>query len=327
MIDSNIYTYEDFSISVETNAANFMDFIENYTFFKLANKPLIQNVKLYFQESYDLAEFVKTIPDDASLLREVDAIIAGVRRYFIYEKNNEKWYYFENYGAIYVNFENNTIKSFYAAEVSTNEITPFIMFFVHPILRTIWKFNYNFVHAACLQIMGKNILITGVSGRGKSTATYALIKRGHIALTDETTLIKKVNDRYSVYTITNWLKIDKNAKKQLFSEHEGSFITCEDEYILKISDTNNNSITKANKIDHIFILEQTGKPQTSIQTVGALDVVSELFPTTINILNTERTEGIFTSLMELLQEVKLSRVYFGTDMMHFAQQIERELES
>jgi serine kinase of HPr protein (carbohydrate metabolism regulator) len=51
------------------------------------------------------------------------------------------------------------------------------------------------VHASCVAIDGRAVLITGLSGSGKSDLTLRLLDRGFALVSDDQTLVKKTGTR------------------------------------------------------------------------------------------------------------------------------------
>lgn len=51
------------------------------------------------------------------------------------------------------------------------------------------------VHASCIAIDGKAVLISGPSGSGKSDLALRLIDRGFVLVSDDQTLLRKAGDR------------------------------------------------------------------------------------------------------------------------------------
>jgi len=51
------------------------------------------------------------------------------------------------------------------------------------------------IHASCVAIDGRAVLITGASGSGKSDLTLRLLDRGFTLVSDDQTIVKKVGTR------------------------------------------------------------------------------------------------------------------------------------
>ncbi|MCY7397366.1 MAG: HPr kinase/phosphatase C-terminal domain-containing protein [Sphingomonas bacterium] len=51
------------------------------------------------------------------------------------------------------------------------------------------------IHASCVAIEGRAVLITGASGSGKSDLTLRLLDRGFVLVSDDQTIVKKVETR------------------------------------------------------------------------------------------------------------------------------------
>jgi len=321
-----IYNFENVSIQINSLSAVLIHFIDNHSFFIRNNKISDNNITLIYNEGKNIDDIIATIPDDAKVEIDSPVILNGTRNFRRHIKGNaETWHIYENYGVVYTNYDRNIVQSTFCGELNHSQIAAFTVLFIHPITRLLWNFGYTYLHAACIRIHDKNILITGISGSGKSTASYALLNRGHCVITDESTLIRNSDEGFSAYTTVNSIKVGENSFNTLFRDINKPFIQEGDEYIIKLTDLNENHKTKVEKIHHIFILEQTGKDKTVIENTNALSIIPELFPHTLHTTSKYRTDMVFDTLMNLLDSVELSKVKFGTDMVNFAEEMEKTL--
>ena len=261
------------------------------------------------------------------LLRSSEEDLNGMRTYYHYKKNeSERWNVVSGLGAAYINLSMNYIRAVYNGKITREDILPFLLFCSNPLLSLIRRFGFPFLHAACLNINGKHALIAGLSGRGKSTATFSLIKRGHTALTDEATLIKKMDVHYNAYVMMGWIKVEEGAKKRFFTDTNDAPVRCGADHIYKLSDINHNKENEGDaKLDYIFILEQTGLPNTKIKSAGALEVIKELFPVALSNVDKDYAEAAFEIFGDLMESVKLRKIYFGTNMELFVDAVEEEI--
>ena len=145
-------------------------------------------------------------------------------------------------------------------------------------------------------------------------------------MTDEATFIKKIDNYYYAYVMMGWIKVGDDAKKRFFPDAYDSSVKCGADHIYKLSDINQEkSNESAAKIDYIFILEQTGLPDTEIESVGALEVAKELFPVALSFADKKYLETTFEVFGDLMESVELRKIYFGTDMELFVDEVEKEI--
>lgn len=62
------------------------------------------------------------------------------------------------------------------------------------------------IHAECLNIYGKGVLITGASGIGKSEVALDLVKNGHFLIADDSVILKFIDDNNIIATAPELLK-------------------------------------------------------------------------------------------------------------------------
>ncbi|MEO5640456.1 MAG: HPr kinase/phosphatase C-terminal domain-containing protein [Sphingomicrobium sp.] len=51
------------------------------------------------------------------------------------------------------------------------------------------------LHASCVALDGRAVLITGISGSGKSDLSLRLLDRGFVLVSDDQTIVKKIGER------------------------------------------------------------------------------------------------------------------------------------
>lgn len=319
------YCFEDISIVLHTASLELPLFFDEFTFIRKGESLSGKRIALTFEEVSSLEPYISMLPEDAVLKTEQNVLLNGERRFTIHTASDgRRYYYYENYGFISIDPIHNEIQSFCCAKACASDIIPFIVLVIHPLIRVLENMSYQFLHAACVRVNGKTALITGLSGRGKSTATFALISRGHIALTDEVTLIRSENGQFSACTLTKWIKISKAAKERFFRA-DIPYIPLEEDCIVKLRDLFSEPVTKLTGIRHIFILEQTGKQETFIRNTHALSVLPELLPSSINMADRQSAENSLSVILGLLESLQCHKVFFGTDMEQFAIEVEKTL--
>ena len=190
---------------------------------------------------------------------------------------------------------------------------------VHLMIRT----GFYVIHASCVELGGKGIVITGNSGKGKSTAAYSMARRGHPILADDRLLLVKQGG-YRGIGVTDVVKIRPEAVNLFFPELHSQiplYELCGEKYF-KASSVDCLNYSGMTKVEFVFILERTGEPKSRLERIHPSRVVGDLFPVTINPYEHFNMAERFNFLMDFLHEVKCYRVYFGTDMDYFAGTIE-----
>lgn len=324
------YVFEDLSVCLYTSSQLAIHFFDTYTYFRQSERPLDKPICIYFTETDPLSSLTESWPDDAVMDAKDLVEIKGHRWMYRYSRGeSEKWIVYERFGSIHIDYQKNEIHSRLDATADHQDILPFIMLIIQPLIRIFQNYGYLFLHAACLTIGNKGVVIAGTSGRGKSTATYALIQSGYPVLTDEYTLIRKKEGRFTACTLANWIKLNKTGRQILFGDviqvpDDGEI---GDDYLIRLDHLFATPTFRMDAIDFLFTLEQTGLSDTTVHMTDALSVVPEILPISLSLANRRMTEQGMTVLSDLLSNVSCRKIHFGTDMALFASAIEQAVLS
>jgi hypothetical protein len=320
-----IFIFEDVSIRVNTQNDDLIRYINEYCYMTRSKTVVSKNIVFNYREAYQPdCSGSNIVPANAQLVLDVPFYMDGVSNLKCFSKSGQEfWYFYEGVALVSINYATKEITAFLILHTLGLNIQSFILLFIHPLISVLGDFGYYRLHAACLKVGQRHVLITGLSGRGKSTATLALLKRGHPVLADEMPLFKLATDGFHVYALFNMIKLRQSALDQFFSDFNRiHFRTGEDCYI-KLSDLNQAEFKKLYKVHDLFILEQTGEAATRIEAASCLNVAPEMFPTALNIFDQRHAEADFQSLAELLATVDCYKVFFGTDLEQFGEQVEK----
>ena len=99
------------------------------------------------------------------------------------------------------------------------------------------------------------------------------------------------------------------------------------DYYYKISESAGLTHFNQANIDYLIIFERTAAAASSYEKVNPTRVVDSLFPVTMSNYNPKSMHKKFEFLMGFLESVKCYRIYFGTDMDDFANQVEKLVSS
>lgn len=319
-----VYHFHDVSIGLETQSGQLCRLIEDYTYLTRGKETFEKTIMFSFLEGKG-KESRSVIPADARLEMDLPVEILQRIRFQCYSRGDaEVWYIYEGYGSIYLNYESGEIFAKWGNESGALEITGFILLFIQPLNKMLGRYGYIRLHAACIEVNKRNVLITGLSGRGKSTAAFALLNRGHRVLSDEMPLIKKEEDgSFRALALLNMIKLRKPALDQFFEGFEQIRFQAREDCYIKLSDLNKVQVKELEGIHQVFILEQTRGAETTVEPVSFLEVVPEISPVTLNIPLNKQAEKAFHVTMELLNTVDCYKVYFGTGMARFVDEVEK----
>lgn len=182
--------------------------------------------------------------------------------------------------------------------------------------------NYYSVHAACVSVHDRGVLITGDSGSGKSTAAFALMRKGHPVLSDERVLLRGTR-QITAAAVSDVVKVQRTAIRQFFPELQtgGGIFETDDECYFKIGQVAGWHHATAAPARCLLVLQKTGERRSRLEKIHPARTVEHLFPVTISLGNPVQVAEKFAFLAQFLETVECCRVYFGTDMDHFAETV------
>lgn len=320
------FSIEEVIIKISCSNLTWVDTVERY----LSLTP-VENLFKAADITIDLHEVtcpeelnqLLPLPDDAFINLESTLLIGREVPYRSYTRGNCKWTDFEGFGRYMFDRQANHLLS---VRFRNSDISPAYTdnIFIHnPLIAILSTFGYLSVHASSVQVNGKGILFTGKGGRGKSTAAYAMLRRGHAILTDDRILLKK-NEVYTAHSLTDVIKQRLETSKKLFPELPDlkPLYSVDGECYYKVSATDGLSHLGSTKIDYLLFFERTGKPKSRLEKVNPSKAIGELFPVTLSIFNPKELKNKFELLLDFLEQVNCYKVYYGTDMDHFAACVE-----
>ncbi len=186
------------------------------------------------------------------------------------------------------------------------------------------KEGFCSIHASCVQMHGQGVLFTGPGGFGKSTAAFALVRRGYPLLNDELILLRREGDSFHCFTLSDVVKLGQKTLRRFFPElmDEKPYIELNGECYYKASLSAGLRYEPTVAARFLATLIQTGKRESAIERINPARVVGDLFPVTMPGFIPDIAVRKFDFLMEFLSQVQCYRVHFGTDMAYFAKLME-----
>lgn len=265
------------------------------------------------------------IPLPGAEYKKKEAILewSGGTVFSAYVWERKRLHDFAGYGRLYVDYAGRRAK---AVRVKGSGINPHyadIMFALGPLAGLLLDCGLYDVHASCVRVNGRGIMFTGHSGRGKSSAAFALARKGHPLLNDEKVLLIK-KEGYAGLVLSDVIKISAEAIARFFPELGGEppLFSIDDEFCFKIGRIPGLKHLSETAVDCLFIIERTGKPSSRVERVNPARVVGELFPVTMRGYESANNRNKFAFLMDFINSVDCFKVYFGTDMDQFVGAIE-----
>ncbi len=238
-----------------------------------------------------------------------------------YQGESEQWSDYEGYARTNVDYAHGTAT---VLLLRNNDIKPLytdMLFTYNLINQLMGKYDYFAVHASCVQFNGAGIILSGNSGRGKSTAVFALLQHGFKVLSDERILLYSADEGYRGCSISDVIKV-REAARQLFFPAlvpEQAYDSIDDEHYYKCDIITPGKWLADSGINYFLVINQSGTPQSRLIKINPIRAVGEFFPVTMKAYDfKEAATKKFNFLMDFLSSVPCYQLDFGTDMSRFA---------
>ncbi len=271
------------------------------------------------------ADRLVALPDETCKQDESVMLLSSPVKTRYYTREFQRWVDYEGYGRVWLDYARGAATAVRFRDSGFDPFYSDILFSYNLLTGLLIKEGFYSIHASCVNLGGKGVLFTGNSGKGKSTAAFALMRKGHPALSDDRVLITK-KETYLGVAISDVIKLRKQAALEFFPDLAADRLLHEldGELFLKVGNLQKWTDYKASvPIHHLFILDRTGQPQSSLARINPARVVGELFPVTLSTWDPYNIEKKFVYLMEFLENISCWQVSFGTDMDEFARVIEK----
>lgn len=231
---------------------------------------------------------------------------------------------FNGLGRVFINYGSGQARIGIVSGQIYAGIFPLMLLFQNSLNSLLALHQFYSVHSACAAIDGHGIMITGHSGKGKSTSSMALLKRGHPLVTDERVLLR-LDKTYKAYGITDVIKVGQSAAARFFPEvlkHKPIYEIDEGDMCFKSSLWKMNSFDTDVEIKSLLFLQQTGDSHSWLEPINPARSIGEFFPVTIGSSDRHMIQKKFDFLMGFLSKTPCYRMHFGTDMDQFASVVE-----
>lgn len=267
------------------------------------------------------------LPDKGLLRHEGPCFFDDEATYRFFAEDHRSWIDWERLGRIHTDSKEGKAL---AVKLFPETVDPFLdllVFGYNPLMGLFSKKGYQSVHAACVDVNGKGVLLTGMSGGGKSTAAAAMLLHGHRLVSDDRLLLFQ-EEVYKGLNLSDVFKVRKDAiagylpgLSSLSPLHEWR-----DEIYFKASEHPAFRFVTETEIRALAVFKKTGRKETSINRIHPAHVVKDLFPVTMNPYDPKQSKGKFLFLMTMMGEIPCFQVHMGTDLERFAQCMEKTLE-
>lgn len=320
--NSRFYDFLGVIIEVTTNSDVWAESAGSYLFMSRQSRPTQPGIKLVLSEIPSIAALnAIPLPGEKYLVEEGTLLLNWPVPYKIFAAGHKRWSDYEGYGRVCIDYASGESMACRVRDSGIHPLYDNIVLVSNVLTSLLLKAGFYSVHASCVSIDGTGVLFTGNSGRGKSTAAYAMLCKGCPIISDDRALIYKVRDSYQGAAITDVFKLRQQAVEDFFPElaRERPLYVLDGEYYYKVGQAESRlRFQMSTPVSMVMILEQTGKPESNIRKINPARVVGELFPVTLSTADPYNTGRKFNYLMDFLDAVECYQVSFGTSMENFA---------
>lgn len=246
----------------------------------------------------------------------------------IYSTDREIWYIYRDLASIYINFEENRMVTAVKGLPLEFEYYNILMFLFQPVGGLLENFGYFRLHSSSGSINKKALLVTGLSGSGKSTSAFSIPLNGGTIIADDLTYIKGGDGIYTAHSLTALVKLRKDSIERFYPELHSvkAFAEYNDELYYRTEDVNPHK-PEPSHITCIAALNKTGIKETSYTLVRPSVIVPHLFPHTISISIPGNTRRKFMFITGMLDEIDCYKIEIGTDLKAYYKEIQNILEA
>ena len=317
-----MYTWNNIRINILGIKNKFTaDICEHLPLSLLDPEEKITDIEIFI---YDSAEnMLPPLKKDSSLKKTIVFKLEEESRLDIYSSGEEMWYLYHEKADYWMDLKNNRIIISLYNKSFNFQYYNILFFLIYPLGMLLENFNYYRIHSSCIDIDGSSVLITGLSGSGKSTAALALALNGGNIISDDFTFIKRTKkQQYSPHSLTKMVKLHDATVKTFFSGLLNyNYIKSEEGELYFNGNEINRRPVDRSIIDSIIILEKTENIRSNFTVVHPSMVIPHIFPGSIQIDYEKLTTDKFIFLIDMLNHIPCYKVYFGTDMNDFYKNI------
>jgi len=305
------------SIRIQSDSADWLAAIEQFIPLQRISATQSPNWDIRYREAgSDKIDDLLPLPAESCRTCKLHIQEPISLEYSIYCKENAQWYDWNGLGRAYIDLSARRAEVVLLTEQSAPLVLKIILLAERVLGRIIWP-DFCAIHAGCVLVGGKGVLLTGPSGAGKSTATYALMQHGMSVMADDIVYVGK-KQGYVAVALTNIIKVRQKSIENFFPGLPASVrgFTLEDETYFPLAAKTDTAGQVA--LEAILTIEQSGRPESRLERVSPLSVVGSVFPVTLADPDVQRRTAKFHFVTDMLNNLECYRLSFGTDMSRFA---------
>ncbi|MBN1623399.1 MAG: hypothetical protein JXN10_01530 [Clostridia bacterium] len=308
-----MYIWNDISIKVHGSNTAFIDKVEKYIN-AVYNPGYKKTADIEVLVTDNRSDFIG-VPASARLIKTLEYEDEFIATLHIYNEGKYLWYIYEDMADICIDCNKNKLTIITKDLPIEFEYYNILIFMFHPLGYLFENFRFYRIHSSCCTIGNHSFLATGNSGSGKSTSAFAAQRFGGGIISDDLTYVRNIEGHYLAYSLSGLVKLRDDSLSRFFPDLGLLEPVCNfmDETYFFIRDINLGK-KPDNLISGIGILTKTGLQASSYKKVKPVEVVPEMFPSTIHTNIRENASRKFAFITEMLNSISCYRIEFGTDM-------------
>ncbi len=286
----------------------------------------LPSIELILHEAPEkMLDKIMPLPPAQHIKSEKTLLVDRDVPYRTFSKDGLKWKDFLGFGRITADLSVGRAEAVKVKDSGISGVYADIVLGYNPLLYLLSRFGWMTVHASCVKVNGKGVLFTGVSGSGKSTAAYAMLRGGHRLLADDRILVRPEGGSFSALSISDVIKLDADAMSEFFPKLLSlpALHRAGKEIYRKTSLLPGNNYINSARLKYLVVLERTGSATSAAEKINPSRVIGSLFPVTLGDFEPEDMLKKFNFLMNMLEKLECYKVFFGTDMDKFSRVIDK----
>jgi len=271
---------------------------------------------------------IPPIPSSATRIKSVLLNLDMDVRLDVHSFETQLWYVYSNHVSIWMDYRSNTMVVSVKNMPYGFEYYNILTFILHPLGTLLENFGFFRLHGSCGSINGSSVLFTGMDGKGKSTAAFAMATHGGSIISDNLTFIKSEDDGYHPYALTKLVKLNLESVNTYFPElnrvHSAAFDNGEEYYFLDDINTFKPSDSLLKKI---MLIDKSNSRTSSCTSIDKSEILPLLFPTGVHMNIEENTGPKFLFISDLLASIEICKLSLGTAVNEFMKIIRHSVDT
>ena len=172
-------------------------------------------------------------------------------------------------------------------------------------------FDAFYLHAGCVSVGERGILICGASGDGKSTLTYALARAGFSFLSDDGVFLRRTPSGIEAFSWPEKIKLDRRSCS--FFEELRPWAESRTKTEIPLKSTRITSVSRLSRPAALIVPVRGAGPSSTIRPIPRHDALARFLGQTIPLLEREGMDRQLDILTELVTTCSCLELEAGTD--------------